>query len=224
MNTIPRRDVIVVGGGPAGVAAAIFLRNRGHDVLLLDAARFPRDKVCGEGVSPEAWRLLDRLDAVPAVRALRPHPLRGMALTAPDGTTFRGDYGPAREPGFAASREALDHALLGRARQAGVEVRGGARVTALRLAGARGAAGGLGHRPGSAGPGAARRASARGGAPGPGGPARIGPRSGPGGRGGRLFRSLHRRGSDSRPADGRDRGGGSRLRPARGAYRRPQGL
>jgi len=52
------RDVAVVGGGPAGSAAAIFLRQRGHDVLLLDEARFPRDKVCGEGVSPEAWRLL----------------------------------------------------------------------------------------------------------------------------------------------------------------------
>ena len=52
------RDVVVVGGGPAGAAAAIFLRQRGHDVLLLDEARFPRDKVCGEGVSPEAWRLL----------------------------------------------------------------------------------------------------------------------------------------------------------------------
>ncbi len=134
---VPRRDVIVVGGGPAGVGAAIFLRNRGHDVLLLDAARFPRDKVCGEGVSPEAWRLLDRLDAVPAVRALRPHPLRGMALTAPDGTTFRGEYGPTREPGFAAPREALDHALLGCAHRAGVEVREGARVTAVRREGAR---------------------------------------------------------------------------------------
>ena len=54
-----RRDVVVVGGGPAGSAAGLLPRQRGHDVLLLDAARFPRDKVCGEGVSPEAWRLLD---------------------------------------------------------------------------------------------------------------------------------------------------------------------
>ena len=135
MNDKPSapRDVIVVGGGPAGVAAAILLRRCGYDVLLFDAARFPRDKICGEGVSPEAWRLLDLLDAVPAVRALRPHPLRGMALTAPDGTTFRGEYGPDRAPGFAAPREALDNALLGCARRAGVEVRERARVTALRL-------------------------------------------------------------------------------------------
>jgi menaquinone-9 beta-reductase len=135
--SLPRRDVIVVGGGPAGVAAAILLRQKRHDVLLLDAARFPRDKVCGEGVSPEAWRLLERLDAASAVRALRPHPLRGMALTAPDGTTFRGEYGPEREPGFAAPREQLDQALLGCARAAGVEVREGARVTHLRFEGTR---------------------------------------------------------------------------------------
>ena len=133
--SLPLRDVIVVGGGPAGVAAAILLRQKGHDVLLLDAARFPRDKVCGEAVSPEAWRLLERLDAASAVRALRPHPLRGMALTAPDGTTFRGEYGSEREPGFAAPRERLDQALLGCARTAGVEVREGARVTRLRLEG-----------------------------------------------------------------------------------------
>jgi flavin-dependent dehydrogenase len=52
------RDVVVVGGGPAGSAAAVFLRQRGRDVLLLDEARFPRDKVCGESVSPGARRLL----------------------------------------------------------------------------------------------------------------------------------------------------------------------
>ncbi len=68
--------MIVVGGGPAGAAFATLLRLRGHDVLLLDAARFPRDKICGEGVSPEAWRLLEELGAASRVRALRPHPLR----------------------------------------------------------------------------------------------------------------------------------------------------
>jgi geranylgeranyl reductase family protein len=125
------RDAIVVGGGPAGSAMALLLRQRGHDVLLIDAARFPRDKVCGEGVSPEAWRLLRALDADGAVRALRPHALRGMTLTSPDGTTFAGHYGDGREPGFAVRRDALDLALLGRAKAAGVEVREGSRVTGL---------------------------------------------------------------------------------------------
>jgi flavin-dependent dehydrogenase len=121
----------VAGGGPAGTAIATFLRQAGHDVLLLDAARFPRDKICGEGVSPEAWRLLEALGSAARVRALRPQPLRGMTLTSPDGTSFTGHYGPHREPGFAVRRCALDVALLGGARDAGVEVREGCRVTDL---------------------------------------------------------------------------------------------
>jgi geranylgeranyl reductase family protein len=125
------RDAVVVGGGPAGSALATLLARRGHDVLLLDAARFPRDKVCGEGVSPEAWRLLDALGAVPAVRQLAPHPLRGMTLVSPDGTVFRGEYRGRDQPGFAVRRLALDAALLDVARRAGVEVREGARVSGL---------------------------------------------------------------------------------------------
>src|SRR6185295_17793410 len=125
------RDVIVVGGGPAGAASAVMLRQHGHDVLLLDEARFPRDKVCGEGVSPEAWRLLAELGVDGAVRALAPHPLRGMAVTAPDGTCFRGDYRGAPWPGFAVRRERFDRVLLERARESGVEVREGTRATGL---------------------------------------------------------------------------------------------
>jgi flavin-dependent dehydrogenase len=131
------REIIVAGGGPAGTATAIFLRQRGHDVVLADAARFPRDKVCGESVSPEAWRLLEELGATARVRALQPFPVRGMALTSPDGTSFRGDYRRIALPGFAVRRERLDAALLATARDAGVEVREETRVTGLL----RGAAG-----------------------------------------------------------------------------------
>lgn len=127
------RDVLVVGGGPAGAAAAIFLRHRGHDVLLIDEARFPRDKVCGEGISPEAWRLLGALGASEAVRALGPKALFGMTLVSPDGTTFTGEYGDARA-GFAVRRHALDQALLTVARAAGVDVREGTRAGAVVFA------------------------------------------------------------------------------------------
>jgi len=106
----------------------VFLRQLGHEVVLVDEARFPRDKVCGEGVSPEAWRLLGRMGAEAAVRALRPRPVRGMKLTAPDGTAFRGEYTGAREPGFAVRRWCLDRALLDCARAAGVEVHEGVRA------------------------------------------------------------------------------------------------
>ena len=123
-------DVIVVGGGPAGVASALFLRQLGYFVLLLDRARFPRDKVCGESVSPEAWRLLDALGVAARVRSLAPQPVQGMRLTAPDGTWFAGTY-PEGRLGFAVRRERLDHVLLQAARDSGVEVREGIRVVDL---------------------------------------------------------------------------------------------
>jgi geranylgeranyl reductase family protein len=126
-----RRDVIVVGGGPAGSAVATFLRQQGHDVLLLDAARFPRDKVCGEAVSPQAWPLLDAMGATPEIEARRPHRLRGMRLTSPDGTSFQGSYPPQSRPGFALRRLDLDAVLLGRARSLGAEVHERTRVTGL---------------------------------------------------------------------------------------------
>ena len=122
--TSVRRDVLVIGGGPAGCAMAIMLRQRGHDVLLVDEAMFPRDKVCGESVSPEAWRLLGLIGAREAVRRLHPYPLRGMTLVSAQGTTCRGTYRhEGDDMGFAVRRDVLDHTLLNLAREAGVEVR-----------------------------------------------------------------------------------------------------
>ena len=54
-------DVIVVGAGPAGSAAAHYLATAGYDVFLIDRCRFPRDKVCGDFVSPIAQNELARL-------------------------------------------------------------------------------------------------------------------------------------------------------------------
>jgi menaquinone-9 beta-reductase len=124
-----QRDAVVVGAGPAGCATAILLRQRGLDVLLLDEARFPRDKICGEGISPEAWRLFDMVGARTAVQQLSPVVLRGMTLVSPRGVSFTGVYRrDDDELGLAVRREALDRTLLQAARDAGVDVREGVRV------------------------------------------------------------------------------------------------
>ncbi|MEO7335710.1 MAG: NAD(P)/FAD-dependent oxidoreductase [Caldimonas sp.] len=66
-------DVLVVGAGPAGSAAAITLAQGGFDVVLVDAQAFPRDKVCGDGLIPDAHHALRRLGVLDEVMALAQH-------------------------------------------------------------------------------------------------------------------------------------------------------
>jgi geranylgeranyl reductase family protein len=62
MTDLPQRtDVLVVGAGPAGAAAAAWSARLGHETVLADAATFPRDKTCGDGLTPRAVHELDRL-------------------------------------------------------------------------------------------------------------------------------------------------------------------
>src|SRR5438874_6030468 len=56
-----RYDVLVVGGGPSGAAAAYWLAQQGRRVLVLEKKRFPREKTCGDGLTPRAVKELDDL-------------------------------------------------------------------------------------------------------------------------------------------------------------------
>lgn len=131
MRTGRRAQVVVVGGGPAGAAAALVLARRGAEVLLLDRARFPRPKPCGQFVGPAGAHLLGRLGLWEAVRWAGARPLAGVRIEAPDGSVLLGRFpgGPAGGPtAFALSRESLDAALLTRTRLAGVRILEGLRV------------------------------------------------------------------------------------------------
>jgi flavin-dependent dehydrogenase len=141
--TGPRRDVIVVGAGPAGAATAALLADLGWEVLVLDRARLPRAKICGEYLSPEAQRILDRLGVLKALDAAGAAPIAGMRITAPDGTVVRGryrpvgDWRPYRSHALAVGRATLDGVLADRLRLLPVDLREGLRVTDLILEGDR---------------------------------------------------------------------------------------
>jgi len=91
-------DVVIAGGGPAGAALAILAGRAGFSVSLFDAARFPRDKACGEGLMPAGVAALDRLG------------LRAATGGVPiEGVRYRG-FGVVAETAFPAPRSSVDPA------------------------------------------------------------------------------------------------------------------
>jgi geranylgeranyl reductase family protein len=85
-------DVIIVGAGPAGCSAAICLARRGYEVLLMDKARFPRDKTCGDGLSPPALEVLDRLGVGETISRLDPWRVEGIDFFSPEGQRVRAGF------------------------------------------------------------------------------------------------------------------------------------
>lgn len=114
-------DICIIGAGPAGAAAALRLSYLGISCTLIDKARFPRDKVCGDAISGKVTTLLGRLD--PAMlarfRAQRTHvDVWGIRFIPPNNRTillpFQVGYqrDPGAAPGYVCKRMDFDHFLI----------------------------------------------------------------------------------------------------------------
>ena len=127
-------DVVVVGAGPAGAAAAIVLARAGRRVILADRARFPRDKCCGDGITGAALPRLRQLGLDPTRVASWTNVARSV-FASPSGRAVPLATGDARPNVLAiATRLDLDAALVDLARAAGARVVEEARLEAATAA------------------------------------------------------------------------------------------
>ena len=121
-------DVVVVGAGPGGSSAAYSLAARGVRVLLLDRAEFPRDKICGDGLTPRAVAALDEMGVLASLRPWA-RAVADVDVVAPDGGRVTATV---PRPAMAVVRRFhLDDAIRRKAVDAGAAFEGGVRVDAV---------------------------------------------------------------------------------------------
>lgn len=128
MNRYPSStDLFVIGGGPAGLAAAIAARRRGLDVTLADCSVPPIDKACGEGIMPDGLAAARAL-GIPLEDAAG-YPFRGIRFVNGD-VCVQGDFPHGH--GLGVRRTALHEIMVERAAADGVQLLWGARVSGIR--------------------------------------------------------------------------------------------
>ena len=125
--TMPSTDVLVVGAGPAGSAAATWAARAGHEVLLIDAEQFPRDKTCGDGLTPRAIAQMQLLGMGPWL-ADRPRSkgIRMLGFGTEHEVPWNGPHLP--HYGSAAARAELDDAIRRVAVASGASFQGATRA------------------------------------------------------------------------------------------------
>ena len=125
-------EVIVVGAGPAGAAAAYYLARAGRRVLLLERSRFPRDKSCGDGLTRFAARRLDEMGVLAALDGAQPACGVRVTMRGRGDRTFEYPRGlPPPDAGLVVPRYVLDEVVCRKAVEAGAELWEEALVSAL---------------------------------------------------------------------------------------------
>jgi menaquinone-9 beta-reductase len=136
LDTVTHADVVVAGAGPGGAAAAAHLAERGYDVVLLEKDRFPRDKVCGDGLTPRVVGELLELGMVDEAHGRVDGWATQKGLRIHGGSTVMELPWPKLDdwPGWGATatRKVFDEAVARRAQAGGAQLYEGITVTGPR--------------------------------------------------------------------------------------------
>lgn len=127
-------DVIIIGAGPGGSSTATFLARNGFQVLLLDLAVFPREKICGDGITPKGVAMLDKLGVLEQLSNGMAHRIDYAQTIAPNGRTLTSSI-QKTEKGckhmLTIPRFELDNVLLNNSIKEGVEFQGNCKITKI---------------------------------------------------------------------------------------------
>ncbi len=91
-------EIAVIGAGPGGAACASALAQLGHEVVLLDQAAFPRDKTCGDGLTPMAVKTLEQMSLLDEVKARAPAHIDDIRIVGPFGVDLKVSFADFMEP------------------------------------------------------------------------------------------------------------------------------
>jgi menaquinone-9 beta-reductase len=124
-------DLLVLGAGPAGAAISLLMAAKGYSVEILDAAFFPRPKICGEFLNPQAVQWLRENQLLGFVEETSPYPIYGMKITDHHRRSFSGTYQQGQ--GYAIQRKDFDAILVSVIRQQGIQLYEGFRAERLLI-------------------------------------------------------------------------------------------
>ena len=112
-------DVIIIGGGPAGSMAALYLSKYGFNTCIIEKKKFPREVICGEFLSGEVSKTLKELNLFESFLTLNPVKISTFKFINEKGTEISSEFD---FPAYALKRSLFDHFLLKRAANSGVKV------------------------------------------------------------------------------------------------------